>query len=168
MFTVDMFTCITSIAAFVSLILVWLTTKANNGRKRKELTILYTDSHEMNTEELLKTIHGVYKNGSIDIEKVKNNAQILGIVEKYLFCMERLSVGINTNILDINIFDRVMGKKTLEHFDALKPYIIYIRKEDYERKYEEFEILCEKIRKIRKKRFQVKQPTNGNIGKVFN
>jgi hypothetical protein len=164
----DVFTAIASTATFISVILIWLTTRANNQRSKKELTIQYTDAHDAHVEELLAIIYEKSINGSIDLKAVTSDEKLRWTVEKYLFAMERLSVGINTNVLDIYIFDRIMGQKTIEHFDSLHSYIRHIRKEDdYPAKYTEFENLIEELRDIRKRRFPQSDNKKGSVSKMF-
>jgi hypothetical protein len=161
---VEVIMMITLIVTCISVILVFLTTRANNRRKRKEITIQYTNAHDASTEGVLATIDAKKINGVIDLNAVINDKNLLWIVERYLFAMERLSVGINTNVLDIYVFDRIMGQKTIEHFYALQSYIKYIRKEDYAAKYSEFEELVDKLHIIRNKRFpKSKEHPKGNL-----
>ena len=156
------------IATCISVILIWLSTRANNERRKKELTVQYTDSHNANVEGLLSSIYKNSLNGKVDLEKVLADEDLLWTVEKYLFAMERLAVGINTCVFDIHVFDRIMGQKTIEHYDALCTYIKHIRKEDYTSKYSEFEFLVDELRKIREKRFpKPENGTKGNIGKFW-
>ena len=167
MAALDIFTAIASVATFISVILIWLTTRANHQRSKKEMTIQYTDTHDAHVEELLAKIYEKSINGSIDLGMVINDEKHRWTVEKFLFAMERLSVGINTNVLDVYIFDRIMGQKTIEHFNALYPYIKYIRKEDYSAKYTEFEYLITKLRDIRRKRFPQNDMKKGLVSKMF-
>ena len=164
---VEVFTVIAQGATFISVILIWLTTRVRNQRSKKELTIQYTDAHDFHVEELLEKIYENCINKSINLDAVSNNAELRRTVEKYLFAMERLSVGINTNVLDVDIFDRIMGQKTIEHFDVLAFYIKDIRKEDYSAKYTEFEDLINKLRDIRKKRFPQNDRKRGGINKIL-
>jgi hypothetical protein len=165
---VEIIKMVASIATFISVVLIFFTARANNQRKRKEMTIQYTDAHNAYTEDKLVILDAKKINGAIDLNAVKKHKKLRWTVEEYLFAMERLSVGINTNVLDIHVFDRIMGQKTIEHFDALQSYIKYIQKEDYVAKYSEFEDLVDKLRNIRKERSQKngKHP-KGNIGKIL-
>jgi len=167
MTTADVLISIASTATFISVILIWLTTRAINQRSKKEMTIQYTDAHDAHVEDLLAKIYEKSVNGSIDLNAVIDDEKLRWTVEKYLFSMERLSVGINTSVLDIYIFDRIMGQKTIEHFDALYSYIKYIRKEDYSAKYSEFENLIIKLRDIRRKRFPQNDKKKGSVSKIF-
>jgi len=153
---------------FISVLFIWLSTKANNERSKKELTIQYTNAHDADVEELLLLIHNNSLNGKLNLEKVHDDENLLWKVEKYLFAMERLAVGINTNVFDIYVFDRIMGQKTIEHYEALCDYIKYIRKNDYNEKYTEFEKLIKQLRLIRDKRFPKSEKlTKGNISKLW-
>jgi len=53
----DIFTSIASIATFISVIMIWLTTRTINQRSKKEMTIQYTDTHDTHVEDLLATIY---------------------------------------------------------------------------------------------------------------
>lgn len=163
---IEILKVVTDASMCVSVILVWLTAKANNRRKKKEITIQYTDAHESKVTELLESIKEVYQNDKILLEKVKNDKKLQEEVERYLFSMERLAVGINSGVFDIYLLDRTMGQKTIEHYEALQPYIKYIRKNDYEEKYTEFEELVNKLREIRRKRSQKKQKKD-KLGMFF-
>lgn len=159
-----------NVATCISVVLLWRTTKANNERKKKEITIQYSNAHNRSTKDLLSVIYANSLNGKLDITKVlgKENTELLRDVEDYLFSMERLAVGVNSNVFDIYLFDRIMGQKTIEHFDMLMPYIKYIRREDYVHKYDEFELMVERLRNVRKKRFP-KDYSNkkGTINGIF-
>lgn len=167
---ISVFQIIASVATCISVVLLWRTTKANNERKKKEITIQYSDTHNRTTKDLLSKIYNNSVNGKLDITKVlgEENTDFLWEVEEYLFAMERFAVGINSSVFDIYLFDRIMGQKTIEHFDMLKPYIEHIRRNDYEHKFDEFELMVEKLRDVRKKRFP-KDYSNkkGNISPIF-
>lgn len=157
---IEILKVVTDVSMCISVILVWLTAKANNRRKRKEITIQYTDAHESKVTELLEKIKGVYQDDKILLEEVTNDKKLQEEVERYLFSMERLAVGINSGVFDINLLDRTMGQKTIEHYEALQPYIKYIRKNDYQEKYNEFEELVNKLREIRRRRSHKKQKSD--------
>lgn len=158
---IEILKIVTDVSMCVSVVLVWLTAKANNRREKKEITIQYIDVHESKVTELLEKIKDVYQNDQILLEKVTSHEKLQEEVERYLFSMERLAVGINSGVFDIYLLDRAMGKKTIEHYEALQPYIKYIRKNDYPEKYTEFEELVNKLREIRRKRFQNRQKKDG-------
>jgi predicted hydrocarbon binding protein len=159
---------VASIATCISVALIFFTARANNRRKRKEITIQYSDAHSAYTEGKIAILDAEKINGVIGVDAVKNNESLRDTVEKYLFAMERLSVGINTNVLDIYVFDRIMGQKTIEHFNALKSYIEHIQKEDYAAKYSEFEELVDKLHIIRNKRFpKSKEHPKGNLSRFL-
>ena len=94
----EFFASITGIGTCSSVALIWLSTRANNERKKKDSTIQYTDAHDTNVEKLLATIYDTKVNGQVDLNIVLADKELLWTVEKYLFAMERLSVGINTNV----------------------------------------------------------------------
>lgn len=165
---IDFFQSIASVATCISVVLLWRTTRANHERKKKEITIQYSYNHNLTTKDLLSEIYANSVNGTLDMEKVLENLQLLRDVEDYLFSMERFAVGVNSSVFDIYLFDRIMGQKTIEHFDMLKPYIKYIRKEDYEHKFDEFELMVEKLKEVRKERFPKDYSNNkGNIIDMF-
>lgn len=165
---IDFFQSIASVATCISVVLLWRTTKANNERKKKEITIQYSYNHNLTTKDLLSEIYANSVNGTLDIEKVLENLQLLWDVEDYLFSMERFAVGVNSSVFDIYLFDRIMGQKTIEHFDMLKPYIKYIRKEDYEHKFDKFELMVERLKEVRKERFPRDYSNNkGDIIDMF-
>lgn len=165
---IDFFQSIASVATCISVVLLWRTTRANHERKKKEITIQCSYNHNLTTKDLLGEIYANSVNGTLDIEKVLENLQLLWDVEDYLFSMERFAVGVNSSVFDIYLFDRIMGQKTIEHFDMLKPYIKYIRKEDYEHKFDEFELMVERLKEVRKERFPKDYSNNkGNIIDMF-
>ena len=49
---------IAPLATWLSVMMILFSTRANNQRKKKELTLQYTNSHELNTEGLLREIKG--------------------------------------------------------------------------------------------------------------
>ena len=167
---INFFQSIASVATCISVVLLWRTTRANHERQKKEITIQYSDTHNLATKDLLNKIYAKSVYGVLDITKVlgEDNRDFLWAVEDYLFSMERFAVGVNSNVFDIYLFDRIMGQKTIEHFDMLKPYIEYIRKKDYEHKFDEFEYMVERLKKVRKERFPKKYNNKkGTIRNIF-
>ena len=167
---INIFQIIASVATCISVVLLWRTTKANNERKKKEITIQHSETHNLTTKNLLSKIYAKSVYGILDITKVlgEENNDFRWDAEEYLFSMERFAVGVNSNVFDIYLFDRIMGQKTIEHFDMLKPYIEYIRKEDYEHKFDEFELMVERLKEVRKERFPKNyRNRKGTIKNIF-
>lgn len=76
---IDFFPIIANVATCISVVLLWRTTKANNERKKKEITIQYSDTHNFRTNNFLSEIYDNTVMGKLDIDKVldKENTKLL-------------------------------------------------------------------------------------------
>lgn len=52
-----------NVATCISVVLLWRTTKANNERKKKEITIQYSNAHNRSTKDLPSVIYANSLNG---------------------------------------------------------------------------------------------------------
>ena len=127
-------------------------------RNRKEATIHALDNLEQNKEFLF--LLSLSKN-EIDsfVKRKKNNNRLIihewETIINALPLIEHFSVGINTKIYDINTLNRMAGNQIITVFYACEDLIKYKRiGKGKEKNYIEFEILTNKLIKLRIKHNQ--------------
>lgn len=104
-------------------------------------------------KELKDFIYDVtIKKIDLSLDKINSDEVLHRKVCRYLSLMERFSVGINSHMYDIRIFDRIQGKTTLLMYDALRPYIHSISEKYGPYFYREFFKVINQIEKIREER----------------
>ena len=154
---------ITILLILTQLIIIYFAYKADNERKRKQSTIEY-----------INNIRGIYKpiRKNLDIkfpgvDRVVNLEEIDGkltleIIE-LLSTVEHLSVGLNTNVYDFEIFFRMSGSYFLDIFKKLNPYILSAQK-NRPTSYIEFEAICKRIEQAKEKHnYKMTISKNGKI-----
>ena len=99
-------------------------------RRKKEATIDFANDIVSRTNELMVSINQVFGDDKIYISDVRylNDTQMQGYINRYLNLMERMSVGINTEVYDFDIFRRICGTRTLRAWDRLKNVVYEKRK----------------------------------------
>jgi len=86
----------------------------------------------------------------IPVDMIESNLQIQSLVRTYLSYMEYLSVGINTGVYDIYVFDRLSGSRTVKRFRVLRAYLEKRREETHHPQLGiDFERMVEELKKIR-------------------
>jgi hypothetical protein len=88
--------------------------------------------------------------GVISIETIDANEELKQNIGRYLALMERLAVGINSDIFDIEIFDKMAGHSVIHTCEQLREYIKASRQYGNAKKHLEFEIMVEALRELRK------------------
>lgn len=91
--------------------------------RRKNETILF--SHEIleKTDNLISEINNKFPdNETINVSDLKKseNSELSHVIFKYLTLMERLSVGLNTGVYDLDVYARICRSKTINAWDRLK------------------------------------------------
>lgn len=158
-------TLITSIATLVVLINQYFiqrkTILADHERRKKQATIEYSNSIRKSYRPLDKKLVDKFGEGNIinfgliDDEAKQDIQELLSIVE-------HLAVGVNAEVYDLEILERMSGTYFIHMFNKLSPYIDSMRAaKRNEKLYCEFESMVNDVKKIRGKLNPA--PRNGKI-----
>lgn len=117
--------------------------------RRKQETIHFTYEILQKTDNLHSEINKKFKGETInvsDLEK-EENAELMQIISKYLTLMERLSVGLNTEVYDLDVYARICCRKTINAWKQLEN-IVQWKRETLNRAtlYTEFETVVDKLK----------------------
>ena len=129
-------------------------TKADHERRKKQATIEFYN--EIDKEAFLLESMMIEKGiiGHVPIATINEDVNFKEAVLRYMNLFERFSVGINTGVYDIYVFDRMMGRKVIYRFNSLRAYIEQRRSElNYQYLYNDFEKMIEYLKEVRKERF---------------
>jgi hypothetical protein len=146
----DIISVITIILILIQLIVMFFAYKADNERKRKQSTIEY-----------INNIRGIYKpiRKNLD-EKFPGDDRVINLeeiddklnleIKELLSTVEHLSVGLNTNVYDFDIFFRMSGSYFFGIYKKLNPHILNAQK-NRPTNYIEFEAICKRIELAKEK-----------------
>lgn len=145
----NIFTCVGIIIALCELYFFHRSIYADYERNKKQATIDIYINHYNDIIQLNHQIYLRYQRKKIPVDDLKNDDEFKQILKQYLNWMEWISTGINTNIYDINVFDRLYGRAMVRLYDQLEDYIRYRRVETKEwEMYRDFELLVVKLKQI--------------------
>ena len=107
-------------------------TKADHERRQKQSTIEFYHTIWLQTGDLIKKMReegiiGQIPLGDIVTIITNNKDGLENTVSRYLDLMNRLSVGIITEVYDIEIYNKMAGRSATDIYDSLKPYIEHKR-----------------------------------------
>lgn len=147
------------IIAFVNLQTIKKQYKAQYERTCKEETIKFFHELKQRSHEIEKRIFADFGTKPINIEKIKDPDYFMEI-KNFLSLLERFSLGVNTQIYDLNIADRLSGSYFINMYNQLNPFIQKIRKQRNDnRLYEEFEMMKISLGNLRKPNIE----SNGDL-----
>lgn len=160
-------TCVGVFITLVGVVVAVWHIRANHERRKKQATIEFYHIIDDHCTESLRQIDKKFPRNNVisvsDIESDKSGDDTLRAIKKYLYHMECLSVGINTKVYDIFVFERMAGNFTVRWFDRLKEVIISFRK-DFDSQgcpkshaYKDFEDVVSRLKEVRKKRFPMRE-----------
>ena len=121
---------------------------ADHDRIKKQSTIEFYNLISSEIHEFL------YKTDEeqLNFASVKANKTLESDVVKYLSRLERLAVGVNSNIYDLEILSHIVGNLFTNTYNRLERYIKEVReKNNTPRRYCEFEHLVKVIERYREK-----------------
>lgn len=126
-----------------------ITLLADHKRRKRQATLELYNPISEETHELRNKIKDIFANEIInpDDQRYKSGKELQRTINRFLSLYERLSVGINFNVLDMKVFMRIAGKTTIDWYDRLKPVIEKRRLKGHLSAYKDFEILVNKMRK---------------------
>lgn len=139
-------------------------TKADHERTKKQSTIEFYNEISKETVLLLDEMKTHSITGHVPIDKIEEHPGLKSAVQRYLSLMERFSVGVNTGVYDLYIFDRMAGIHTIHKFNELRAFIEFTReKRNINVFYVDFEQMVTSLSEIRKKRFPQKGEDSANL-----
>lgn len=119
----------------------------DHTRNLRQSTIEFYNELNKETKELIDDV--MLNASEFNLKNITEDDVLHRRVRRYLSLMERFSVGINSHMYDITVFDRMQGKTTLIMYDALKPYIDYISEKYGTFFYGDFIKVIEELKKRR-------------------
>lgn len=150
-------TAIGSIGTLISIIVAVTSTVNENTRKKKERTLEAYTQFKESVRSSENRIHNYTKENIHDIiaehkKGQESNNSDWNIIKEYLAAVERIAVGVNTDIYDASLINRMGGYFMYEQYRKLKPIICYKRCTDNNPNiYKEFTDMVNKIIDIRVK-----------------
>lgn len=117
--------------------------------RRKNETILFSNEILEKTDNLLSEIKNKFNSNTINVSDLEKdeNSELRQVISKYLSLMERLSVGLNTEVYDLDVYARICRSKTIKAWRQLENIVEQRRKESSNKLlYIEFEDVVEKLK----------------------
>ena len=104
---------------------------ADHKRRKSQSTIEFYDKINQETNKIINFIYKKREDGVLNKDDFidKFNDEEREKIKRYLVLMERFSVGINTNVYDIEVFYRIAGFLTINIHEKLREYIKFSRTE---------------------------------------
>ena len=147
------------VVAIFSLLISWFFNLKDHERRRKQATIEYFEAMTDRLFDIQAKFNDKLTKQDVEISNLENYPELLKDATAVLSAFERLSVGVNTNVFDFNILNRMAGSYLIFLYTRFSPYIEIIRKDASRQKsYIEFERLIMRIKRE-------KNPIN-NSGKI--
>lgn len=116
--------------------------------RRKNETILFTYEILEKTDDLHSEINKKFNGETINVSDLakEENAELMQIISKYLMLMERLSVGLNTEVYDLDVYARICCRKTIKAWKQLENIVNWKRQTlNRASLYAEFEAVVNKL-----------------------
>jgi hypothetical protein len=125
---------------------------ADHKRRKYQATLEFYRKIGDKCDDLLEIINDKFPDGDvIEYDKVKNDREVLKAIEKFLFLMEEISVGINTKAFDIKVFGKITGEDYIKWFYRFERIIENFRVKYNPCVYKDFEKMIYKLNRIRQK-----------------
>lgn len=142
-------TIIEVVFVIIGVVIAVITLLADHKRRKRQATLELYNPISEETYELRNKIRDIFKNEVInpDDQRYKSNKELQRTIVRFLSLYERISVGINLNVLDLKVFMRIAGKSSIDWYDRLKPIIEKKRSKSHPTAYKDFEILTDRMRK---------------------
>lgn len=121
--------------------------KASLEREMKEATIMFTHEVVSEANKSRKIILDKFGTDTVNITDERFNQEVKSVILDYLNLVERLAVGINTEVYDYDILRRICGRKLVRAWNQYYNIVEYIRKEkNHQDAYIEYEALVARLR----------------------
>ncbi len=146
-------TLISLIALLISVLSLFVSlyyNRKDHERRRKQATIEYFEEMTSKLYNVQAKFNLKLTQLDIDIDMLDTDLELLKDATEVLAAFERLCVGVNTNIFDIDILDRMAGSYLIIMYTRFSPYIEKVRRDSSRiNSYKEFECVVDKIKKKR-------------------
>ena len=133
------------------------TYKSDHERRKKQSTIEYVNQIRNYYRPLGTKLVKKFGNNTINLDQIDDETRTN--IREILSVLEHMSVGVNTNVYDFNILNRMSGSYLLRMYHRLLPYI-KDRQKHNPTAYIEFETICKKIDDLKKINYK---SNKGNI-----
>ncbi len=121
--------------------------RADHDRQKKQSTIEFYNSLSSSSYQLLDAI----KSRPLNLSSVNSDKALRKSVIRYLSHLERLSIGVATDVYDFNILCLMSGRYLIKKYEQFEVYINESRiSKAAPMLYKEFELLVARIKKFRK------------------
>lgn len=125
--------------------------KKDHERRRKQATIEYFEEMTSKLYDSQAKFNNKFNQLDVDISELDTNIELLKNATEILAAFERLSVGVNTKIFDLDILDRMAGSYLMVMYTRFAPYIAKVRTDASRvNSYQEFENVVDCIKKKRR------------------
>jgi len=121
--------------------------RADHDRQKKQSTIEFYNQLSSESIQFLDNIIG----RTLDLSSVNADKALRKSVVRYLSRLERLSIGVASEVYDFEILYLMSGRYLIKKYEQLESYIMESR--DFKNAptlYKEFELLVKKFIKLRK------------------
>lgn len=147
------------IIALIQLNLSKKAAKADMERRKKEATITFTYEILMELDKLTPILKE-YSTVDYNTYMKKENKELHDSILQYLKLMERICVGINADLYDFNIFQRICGHRVWKRWCDFHSLINDIRiNRSFNMLYIEYEQVANRLGEI----YSSAAPTKGNM-----
>jgi hypothetical protein len=138
---------LTLAAAVLTLRVGIKTLKADHERRKKQSTIEFYQEISNITAKLKEDIDKIFGSDAVNPtdSRYSENEELKLKISQYLTIMERLAVGINTGVYDLDIYIRCAGRSTINWFERLVHIIKDKRKDGKSHLYTDFETMTNKL-----------------------
>lgn len=147
----DIATISASVIAGVAFVVSSITYVQTTRRERKIKTLDYWEAIQPSLIEARKSLSSIHQGewSSNDARKHLNSPN-LELITKGINAFERLATGVNLDIYDLNVLNKLAGKMIVDSYVAYAPIIVVSEEQIGTRNsFREFEILYSKLEKLR-------------------
>lgn len=138
------------VIAVLSLLVSLYYNRKDHERRRKQATIEYFEDITFKLYNTQARFNSKFNPQSIDIAMLDTNSELLKDATEILAAFERLCVGVNTEIFDFDILERMAGSYLIVLYSYFSPYIEKIRSDNSRKNsYKEFESVVNHIKQKR-------------------
>lgn len=136
---------------WLQLFLIYRTYKADHERRKKQSTIEYLNEIRKLYRPIEYKLDKIFGDKVINIDEMSDEDKIN--VREFLSIVEHLATGINVEVFDFELVNKMSGSYFVTMYDKFVPYIKNIRRIMHnDSLYCEFSKFCNDIEKIRGKK----------------
>ena len=118
--------------------------QADHDRRKKQSTIEFYDSLSTDSYKIWEDIG----DKTLDLSIIHADPALKRNIRIYLARLERLAIGVASNVYDFNILNLMCGKYLIDKYNKLERYIGEVRLDGKNQMYyKEFELLIKKLEK---------------------